>query len=204
MVDGQAAVIEATISVPVAGYYRVVASAFSDSADSVLENGHAVIDQTHEEIWLYIAEEGGGFSDTFEAATVPDSLVALPGLARRKPAVRRDKMWNEQKQAGPASLSRFAAVDAQTSAASTPKRQVIYFDYTVPSSVIARPLAGVQVWQEEFDEYEHRSYGGSHTSTDENGEYAPLCAPTENYAVLVQRECDTWVDAQWNVVYGLL
>lgn len=168
-----------SVLIPRAGYYRVVASVFGSPQDEKFVNGHPVADQVHVERWVYVSDAGGTVTSTFDASVFPDTVQARPGLLRAKRSLRPSPRIAALRAADEAPV----AVRARRSVLDPVKRQITYIDYAAQPSAIVRLIANAPVYQEEFDQYEYRSYGGSWTSTDANGEFTPLCAPVDYYTI---------------------
>lgn len=74
-----------TVSVPQAGYYRVAVSARKRSSEpSRTTRGTWIQDVEYEEGWLWVDERGGAFTRSFNALTVPDTVIPVPGPRRLK------------------------------------------------------------------------------------------------------------------------
>ncbi|MBW7934527.1 MAG: hypothetical protein H3C62_13170 [Gemmatimonadaceae bacterium] len=168
-----------SVLIPRAGYYRVVASVFGASQDEKFVNGQPVVDQVHVERWVYVSDSGGSVTNHFDARLFPDTLQPRPGLLRAK----RTRRLRPRLAALSAADEAAVAGGARKSVLDPVARQITYIDYSTQPSPIVRPLAYAPVYQEEFDQYEYRSYGGSWTSTDANGEFTPLCAPVDYYTI---------------------
>ncbi|MBW7934119.1 MAG: hypothetical protein H3C62_11045 [Gemmatimonadaceae bacterium] len=165
-----------SVVIPREGYYRIVASVFGDSLDAKVHNGHPVQDRVHVERWVYVAESGGTVTATFDPTVLPADIQARPGPSRPKRARTTGRRLV-------ASTEEAATAGLRSSLTEPATRQVTYYDYDNPQNPVVRPLANVSVYQEEFDQYEYRSYGGSWTTTDANGEFTANCAPLDYYTI---------------------
>ncbi|HEX5872011.1 MAG TPA: hypothetical protein VFY65_16390 [Longimicrobium sp.] len=79
---GQSLTRTASITIPRPGYYQVVATIrqrAEDATDEQPADGELVQNVAHDEIWIYVAENGGRATDTFEPARIPESMHRVPG-----------------------------------------------------------------------------------------------------------------------------
>lgn len=166
----------ASLVIPREGYYRIVASVFGDSLDAKTYNGRPVQDRMHVERWVYVAENGGAVTATFDPTVLPEGIQARPGPSRLKRSRTMGRRLASTTEEAVTAGVRSSLLEPVT-------RQVTYYDYDNPQNPVVRPLANVSVYQEEFDQYEYRSYGGSWTTTDANGEFTAICAPLDYYTI---------------------
>ncbi len=76
---GQTIVRQFQLIVPVAGYYRVVASAIADSDDEITSNGALIQNAIHREVWVWITPEGGKVTSNFDESIFPLNARKRPG-----------------------------------------------------------------------------------------------------------------------------
>lgn len=79
---GESATRTATLTFPVPGYYRVVASTLqrSDRAqDELPPDGYGDQNVAHDVVWLWIAESGGRATETFQPELFPAGTHAVAG-----------------------------------------------------------------------------------------------------------------------------
>jgi len=82
--SGQSVAEDIPISIPVAGYYRVVASLVVQSNEPAVVDRHLVSDVAHAEGWLWIGDSGGQFTHTFDPTVFPSSVRPVPGPLRHR------------------------------------------------------------------------------------------------------------------------
>jgi len=76
-----------SLTVPVAGYYRIAALLTDSSSTPVLANGHFAQSTAYEEAWLYVDEGGGAITSTFEPGRLGPQNEASPGPRRSRSGI---------------------------------------------------------------------------------------------------------------------
>lgn len=83
-----------TVTIPRAGYYRVVVSVMQKSDEPMFQAGMPIQNVAHVEGWLWIAPTGGRYTTEFDASLFPDSVIHMPGPLRA-PSRRSAKSPND-------------------------------------------------------------------------------------------------------------
>lgn len=78
MTRGQEMRHTTTVTIPEPGYYMVVATAAAESG-GFAENGSWVQEVAHQELWLWISEDGGRVTETFDPGVFPAGARRQPG-----------------------------------------------------------------------------------------------------------------------------
>jgi hypothetical protein len=74
----------ATITIPVPGYYRVMAAIKSDAVPPASVHAEIVQDFAYRELWLLIDEDGGRVTESFDTSLLPPGADDSPGPFRQK------------------------------------------------------------------------------------------------------------------------
>lgn len=97
MSRGQSLTRTANVTIPRPGYYQVVATVVQNEespTDERPESGALVQNVAHDEIWIYVSENGGRVTESFEANRIPENMHRVPGpltpVTEAPPTVRTD------------------------------------------------------------------------------------------------------------------
>lgn len=82
MARGGVEQVVATAQLPGPGYYRVVATAQQRSDEPLVEDGQAIQETVHRELWLLVDENGGRVTETFDPSLLPENALKVPGPVR--------------------------------------------------------------------------------------------------------------------------
>ena len=80
---------EASVNVPLPGYYHLVASALTRSVEPVVVGGRSVQDVAHKDIWILVSASGGRVTSSFDRSLLPPGVVPQPGPFRAPPVRSR-------------------------------------------------------------------------------------------------------------------
>jgi hypothetical protein len=159
-----------TVTIPAAGYYRVVVSAVADSTESRFDSsGQPFQNSVYNELWLLVLPSGGRATAMFDVTAVPDSLVPTPGIARRKTKLRI--------RGGAAASISAPTHSSRTLTLGDPGvRQVTWYN---PDDATYHPLISAKIHWTEYDPYQNITFNGGTLFTDSNGEFTEPC-PSDN------------------------
>jgi hypothetical protein len=95
MSRGQSLTRTANITIPRPGYYQVIASVIqSEESPSDERPEQLVQNVAHDEIWLWVSENGGRVTESFEPNRIPESMHRVPGpltpMTQAPPTARTD------------------------------------------------------------------------------------------------------------------
>ncbi len=180
---GERKQVSSTVSIPMAGYYRVVVSVSQKSREPVTFDGRWVKSVAFRELWLFISESGGQATTVFDASLTADSISLEPGMRRLlvgRGAKRSGGSGpNLAATARPSSArSSSAGLGGLRSASGTPTpRQLQYYN---PDVGAYQPVAAAVVYWQVVDPFNTvtDSYYGV---TDANGMYPGPCVSLPGY-----------------------
>lgn len=111
---GATAAVDAAVTIPEAGYYRIIARAVGTGSDvdrARLPRDTAVVDQTAETYWVLVDQQGGRVTEGYDPAVLRDTTRVLlfgssgPFRARTAVGVSSSASTAPQRQAGVSSAS---------------------------------------------------------------------------------------------------
>jgi hypothetical protein len=90
-VAGQVVSQQTSITIPLAGYYRLIVQVKAGPGEPAIVNGHIYTDIAQKEVWLEVNERGGQVLDRFPPTAAAGPGVHLAAGSRGMPGPRRDR-----------------------------------------------------------------------------------------------------------------